>query len=182
MEREDLSPEEKSAFEALSRHLIPPGSLENEVVKELKEKKLIRSSGKLKWILYPVAAGIIFLLGFYSANLGKGSINKNSTYMMILLEDENFHLENTIDAAKEYGIWNAQMNEAGIKMTGQELQNETHSISASQIVFLDEDHSNRITGYFLIEASSAEEAIAIAKESPHIKYGGKIYLKKFRVR
>lgn len=186
METEDLSEEEKSAFKSLSRDLVPPDSLEDDVVTELKAKGLIQSSGKkkLRRFLYPIAASLLFLLGFFLGQEKEGISDNDFGYMLILSEDENFDIQsqNPGDIADEYGVWMEKINESNIAMVGQELWNEAHQVTQDGVEFLNADHQNRITGYFLIEAVTEEEAITLARESPHVKYGGKVQLKKFRVR
>ncbi|MEP1033287.1 hypothetical protein [Ekhidna sp.] len=184
MENDDLLPEERKAFDSLPRQAMPPQNLEKEIIKELKSKNIIQQKErkKLSWIAYPVAASLIFSLGFISANYMNSSLNEDSTYMMILFEDENFYVGNSAEAAKEYGQWSQLVKQSGIKLHGQELRNIGHEISNGEVTLLEADHANRITGYFVLEAKSDDEALAIARENPHLKYGGKIQLKRFRKR
>ncbi len=182
MEIDDLTPDERNAFKSLSNERTPPDLLESEIIGQLTARKLIKAKGK-KWkrIVYPVAATFIFLLGFLVGDVERG-INKEEAYMLILFEDENFHVRNSTDAAIEYGLWNAKINHSGILMDGQELWNEGYRISTNGVEKLSSAHESRITGYFVLEATTEEEAIAVARESPHVKYGGSIQVKRFRVR
>ena len=65
-----------------------------------------------------------------------------------------------------------------MKITGQELQNEAWRLSADGTTNLN-NQEVRTTGYFIIEAATAEEALAVAKDNPHLKYGGTIELKAY---
>jgi hypothetical protein len=55
-------------------------------------------------------------------------------------------------------------------------------LKGEDLQVLSGDEEKRTTGYFLVEANSFEDAIAVAAANPHIKYGGSIEVKPFMVR
>lgn len=184
MEQDDLTPEEKAAFEALSSHSTPPPQLEDKVVNALKTEGLIKQNTMNIYLKYAagIAASIII---FFAGNLvGKQAgdvveIDPLQGYMMILKEDVNFTPGDPMEMFNEYAGWMNGLYEKGIKITGQELKNEAWAVTNSGTTSLDGAVDTRITGYFLIQAKTEEEALAVVRDNPHLKYGGSIELKAF---
>ena len=58
----ELTPEEKKAFEQLSRSQIPPASLEDKIVKELKINNLIMKTSWIKSKSVKLIGGIAAVL------------------------------------------------------------------------------------------------------------------------
>lgn len=183
MEQEQLTPEEKRAFETLVSSAPPPTSLEYKIIAQLKEEGLIKKQTTmnvyLKYATAVAASLIIFLTGNY---IGKQSspteINPLNGYIMILKEDHNFTPGEPMQMFKEYAAWMNNLYDQGVKITGQELKNEAIRVSALGPEKLGGDE-DKITGYFIIEAKSEAEAMKIVNANPHLKYGGIIELKEF---
>ncbi len=84
---------------------------------------------------------------------------------------------------KEYGAWAARMRDEGRFVHGQKLMDEggRHLIPADgDVRVVDGPYSETkeiIGGFFQLKADSYDEAVAIAKTCPHVKYGAKIELR-----
>lgn len=186
MSEDQLSENEKQIFDQLNRKVNPPEELLNQTIQQLKSEKLITSKSitmktYLKWAASVVAIVLTFYIGRFTA--GGVNIDPNQGYMLILHEDEQFQPGDPNQMFKEYGAWMMNTFAKGVMIDGQELSNETTFIDRNkEVVYRDGKSEPKVTGYFILEASSMEEAIAIAKENPHIKYGGSIELKKYMVR
>jgi hypothetical protein len=104
-------------------------------------------------------------------------------YMIILQEDENFQPGDPMEMFTEYRDWMIAMNEQGVQITGQELKNESVLVSPEdEPVYFEGETEPKVTGYFIFNASSMDEAIEVAKQSPHTRYGGTIQVKEFMIR
>lgn len=183
-EQDALTPEEKSAFEALPNIMEPPLHLEDTVVTALKEEGLIKKQRTMH-TYFKYAAGLAAsVLIFFAGNfLGKQNnlveIDPLQGYMMILKEDAAFQPGDPMAMFEEYAAWMNNLYDKGIKITGQELKNEAWSVTKAGSRALGQEADTKVTGYFLIEAKSEEEALAVVRDNPHLKYGGTIELKAF---
>lgn len=185
MDQEELTPEEQAAFKAMALAKQPPNGLEDKVVAELKKEGLIKKTYKMNnYIKYAagIAASVII---FFAGNLvGKqtgtvAEIDPLNGYIMILKEDASFKPGDPMQMFEEYASWMNGLYKQGVKITGQELKNEALEVTASATTSLEGDDERRTTGYFIIETKTEEEALAVVKDNPHLKYGGIIELKAF---
>lgn len=185
MDQEELTPEEQAAFKAMASAQQPPPLLEDRIVAALKTEGLIKKTRTMNnYIKYAagIAASIII---FFTGNIiGKQTqdvteIDPLNGYIMILKEDTNFKPGDPMQMFEEYANWMNDLYSKGVKITGQELKNEALEVTASSTTDLGEDVARRTTGYFIIETKTEEEALAVVKDNPHLKYGGIIELKAF---
>lgn len=184
MEEFELTPEEKKAFEALADQQPPSAFLEEKIVNALKDEGLIKKQVTMnQFVKYTVAVAasvLLFLAGTFTAKQSGTvvEIDPMKGYMMILKEDQGFRPGDPMEMFNEYAAWMNATGERGVKITGQELQNEAWRLSADGTTNLN-NQEVRTTGYFIIEAATAEEALAVAQDNPHLKYGGTIELKAY---
>ena len=183
--KEELSDQEKKIFSQLEREKPPEPALEGRIINKLKSEDLIKTTydmkAYLKWAATVAVIIVAYFLGAYSQ---KGDpVNQEMAYMLILQEGEGFQPGEPTEMFNEYRNWMHSIDEKGIQITGQELKNQAVLISSKEDVdYLEEHETNRVTGYFVLNTSSLEEAIAIAQDNPHIKYGGTIQVKEFMIR
>ena len=190
MREDKLSEAERRLFNSLEKELQPPGSLEAKIVSQLYGEGLIKNNKPKKRymrIVMAVAAAIlIFIGGIYAdreSSISPVSINPERGYMLILYEDQNFRAGDPETMAKEYGQWMQNTLERGVKITGQELdQRATVVGNEGQVTRVEPCNEGKITGYFILEANSLRDALVVARDNPHTKYGGTIAVKSFMVR
>jgi len=188
--KEELSENEKKLFGRLNSEKTPPAVLEERLIQQLISEKLIKKpfttmTTYKKWAAYAAIALLTFLLGNYfgSERSGNDTINPLNGYMLLLHEDENFKEGDPNKMFSEYGQWMKDTFEKGVTITGQELANDAVNVdNHSEAKQLGENTFPRTTGYFILEARSMQEALEVARNNPHIKYGGSIEIKKFMVR
>jgi hypothetical protein len=187
---DELHPDERAQFAALSRERRPSPKLEARIISALKSKGLIQmaaSSALWTWPRFAgaFAAAIILLgLGF---GLGKWqsrpSLQSSARPLFILLlyESEGAR-EHEPDKVAEYGRWARTIAQSQQLLAGEKLQydgrllrrvNERLEVSAIS----PRGEIGKIAGYFLIQADNYEEAAKIAASCPHLKYGGVIELR-----
>lgn len=190
MSEEQLSDAEKKLFKALERERTPPGHLERNIITQLEKegliKKTIAMNNYFKWAAQLAAAILLFVGGmFYGKSNTTNTmveIEPTKGYMLILHEDASFSPGEPMAMFEEYKTWMENTFSRGIKITGQELKNEATVVKTGSQQELGDEADIRTTGYFLVEANSYQDAVAVAKENPHIKYGGSIEVKPFMVR
>lgn len=188
--RNDLTPEEQRAFEALSRHRIPPPHLEESIMNELAERGLLTPSGSpRKRQLFQLAAALALLIlgGISGYVLGTGREqpvepkHQNPLFVLLLHETPN-PAENMAELVSEYGQWARGLYSGGRFVTGEKLRETGRVLTNSngQIAISEGVRTNgtsMLGGYFIIEAKDYDDAVRIASECPHLKYGGTIELR-----
>ena len=184
MNEDRLSEKEKQLYKQLSKEAEMPDDLEQKVIQRLRDSGLIKEKFKrnyLAWAL-PIAASIAFLAGIFFERSGNSrSIQEyKNGYALILRQDDQFQPIASKEVFEEYANWTKTQQTAGITITGQELVSETIIVKQGKAAKTNPDQI--ITGYFIIEATSLEQAIDIAKDNPHLKYGGSIEIKAFKYR
>ncbi len=78
---------------------------------------------------------------------------------------------------EEYRQWAIDRENEGRLVSAEKLADDTRVMTASggEIVVASDAHSDRaLGGYFLIKAPSLDDAIALARTHPHLKYGGEV--------
>ena len=189
MSREELSEAEKKLFQGLEKERTPPSSLEKKIVAELLNKgeiKKINVMNNYVKLAASIAALVLFFFGgiyYGKATAGTGvQIEPTKGYILLLHEDEGFNPGDPMAMFEEYKTWMENTYGRGVKIDGQELKNEATLVTSEKQTALLESEVNRTTGYFILEANSYEEAVAVAMENPHVKYGGTVEVKPFMVR
>jgi hypothetical protein len=83
----------------------------------------------------------------------------------------------------DYNAWRAKLEAAGRIRGGNKLKDEggRHlSLNNGKLRVVDGPFAEAkevMGGYFIVEASSYDDAIKISEECPHLKYGGRIELR-----
>ena len=188
--KEELSDYEKKVFGELNREKLPSPSLEKQIIKELKTQNLIKTktykmNTYLKWVASVAAAVLLFYVGHFvgQRSIDNVTIDPNKGYILILHEDSHFSPGDPNEMFREYSSWMQNTFAKGVNITGQELKNEAVMVDRQKnLEYLDESASDKVTGYFILEAESMELALEIAKDNPHVKYGGSIEVKEYMVR
>lgn len=188
MKEEYLNENDQRLFDQLEKELQPPVYLEDQLVNQLKfeghiKENKMNSMGK---IIIAIAASILLFLGgtwYGKSTNNQISITPEMGYMLLLHEDERFVPGEPMEMFQEYATWMENTFARGVKITGQELVNEAVLIRKGvPQVNRGEEAEVKTTGYFILEANSLEEAIAVAQDNPHVKYGGTVEVKAYMVR
>ena len=187
MKEDHLSDAEKKLFKGLSSSIIPPKDLEKRVIAQLINDGQINKSPTMntyiKWVAAIAASVLLFLGGMYFGKSNSINIEPTLGYMLLLHENQEFQPGDAMEMFEEYSAWMNNTFKRGVKITGQELQNDAAIISNKfPVKYLDGSQDSRTTGYFILEAQSLEDALAVAQENPHVKYGGTVEVKSFLVR
>ena len=111
-----------------------------------------------------------------------------SQFILLLHEDpsafEGVSAEEIQHVIEEYGAWRQKLAEEGRLVGGEKLEDGTaRQLSATdgRVEVTDgpfAESKEVIGGYFLIEAEDYDEAVTISRECPHLRYGGRIELRR----
>lgn len=105
-------------------------------------------------------------------------------YMLFLHEDQGQFdgraQDEMMRIIKEYGAWAAKMREAKRFVGGEKLTDDAGKVlrnKGGKIVVTDGPYAETkevVGGYFAITAKDYAEACEIARDCPHLKYGGRV--------
>ena len=182
-DRDDLTPEEKRALNALSAGPEPPPALEEAVVSRLAANGLI---GKRRWpgMVWGLAAAAglaLFALGvaFGSRRAPESSAPQAPAMTRYVLFLYDAPEETTLSAAEmaarvsEYRDWAIGLRRAGSDITGEKLAPESLDLGAAGAAA----GPFPLGGYFVFSAKDPAAALEIARSCPHIRHGGRAALR-----
>ena len=189
---DELSAEERRAFDGLAREKTAPPLLEERVVGALKRAQLIRPAKNVRGLRAPrvglaVAASLLlFVLGALAgARWGATPERKTGAaeFMLVLRSAAGQSPapgpEEVRQRVGEYSQWAGRLRQQGVRVDGEKLRREARILrgaDAGAVVSEERSEASQdaIAGYFLIEARSYEQAVKVAEGCPHLKYGGTI--------
>jgi hypothetical protein len=188
---DDPTESERAAFRALPRTMPPPAGLEGRVVAALRSESLLRarSLGGFGTVPWSVRVGVVAaMLVFFAAGVVTGRVaprpvepeDPRPQFVLLLQEGKKF--EGGADHAAEYSAWARSLRARGLIVAGEKLKDDAVVLSGkdaggtieTEAITLDERAPR---GYFVIRARNLDEAIAIARDCPHLKHGGRISLR-----
>ena len=200
-EVDGLTQEEQERYESLAKDMMPPKFLEERIVNVLKEKNFIKSE-ELKQLnrfirigLAFASAVILLVLGaavgailFSNAENTANSVDENrarekNEYVLLLRSSPEKPRETSPETIRqsvlEYSAWARKTAEQGHLLQGEKLKDEAKMLSRVngnlEIAGEEPDEAKKmVEGFFVIKAETYQQAVEIAKDCPHLKYGGKI--------
>ena len=185
MNRDDeLTSEEKRAFEGLAGGPEPPARLEDAVVDRLSRQGLIANPGTswARWALAAAAGVALFAAGLAlgqrrSAPAADAGPPAGVTRYALLLYNapDEPALSDTEMAARvdEYRNWAIGLRQSGSDISGEKLASRNLDLGSSSALA----GSEALGGFFLFSAKDPEAALAIARSCPHLKHGGRAELR-----
>jgi YCII-related domain len=183
-----LNDKEKNMLLSAYENIQEPPQLRSKITAALYEKGLLKKNLSFSWIRFGVAvmaAGLIFFAGWRAAKPSTNqkqqvmANNEKKIYMLLLHNSPGF-IDEYEKQVKEYGDWMRDLIKKGTVSGGDELADGGWLIQPAGYSTLQhdkDDASGPVSGYFVIETNTEEEAIAIAQSCPHIKYNGSIELR-----
>ncbi|MTI41250.1 YciI family protein [Fulvivirga lutimaris] len=178
IDENELSEEERDLFEKL-KGIKPPIEMEEETISKLKSEGLIQSHNKMIWVYRVAAALAFFVLGYAVFPYLNSSEEPDYNYMLVLYQDTNFNPGPPEEMFDEYSHWMQSIYQNGMAIDGQEMKQPSLLLDGADV---SNNATRTVGGYFVLSASSQDEAVKIAQSSPHLKYGGTIEVKEFMIR
>jgi hypothetical protein len=158
----------------------PPAELAERVRGTLERRGLVRHVPRRRpaWAIYTglVAAG--FLIGILTRgtlpNDDRPTGSVAGEYVLLLYGDP-VDDTGTVHVAREreYGRWASSLSDGTRWVGGHELGDVVADIQPASRTSL---RSDRLAGYFVIQAPSRDRATEVARSTPHLAYGGRVVL------
>ena len=185
----DNDPDERLRRELarLPRELVPPQGLEARVVAALRERGWLAAAQPRPnpWRLGgAVAASLALLLGgFLLGRQGghRGQPLAVPSYLLMLRPGADFNRERLPEArmTAETAAW--ARRQLGVRhfVVGEKLDMDGWLLKSSRVAGMSAmDLQDAPDGFFVIAASSDQEALGIARSCPFLRYGGRIELRR----
>jgi hypothetical protein len=185
----ELPKAEAAALAALRVPATPPEQLEQRVVDALPLRvaahpRRTRLGSIGRPLLATAAAVILFLAGRATSERGLAPEpgGEEAQFMILLFEDVAYAQPAPGEEgarAAEYGNWAGDLITRGIRIEGDELLPGGVTLTragtgASIEPGVPGTPAGRFAGYFIVGGSDMEQAIGIARETPHLRYGGRV--------
>jgi hypothetical protein len=173
----ELSVDERDALTSMKRDAAPPQHIERALVGALRRQGLIRTPRR-PWLLPTVAAAAV-LIGFaagYWGSLKYGDAQSAGPRYVLLLYAGS---EGTPSSGHhdEYAQWARTVSAQGASVSGNELAVDTEEIGILPAPEA-QTKPTPVLGYFVIDAHDIADARRIAATCPHLRYGGRIVLRR----
>jgi hypothetical protein len=161
---------------AMSDPLSPDPDLERRVVAALHARGLLRHRGWAARALAAfAAAAALFAVGYGTATWRTRDTATPGPSFVLLLTDEAAAAASpaaVLDArVEEYRAWAVRLRGEGRLVGAEKLKDGVDVLGTGRA---DGIH---VSGYFVIRAANREEALAVARTHPHLRYGGAIALR-----
>jgi hypothetical protein len=192
---DNLSTQERQAFDLLTKEKIPPSFLEERIVEALKQSNLIRSPrriGRFSYLQIGIALTASLALFVLGSLVGARWVSGPSPragmpeFMLVLRssaqESQAMSSEEVRKIVEEYTEWAREMRKTGLLVSGEKLKDEARLISrvdgrTSVLQPSPSPTESLMEGYFLIRAADYQHAVAIAAGCPHLNYGGTVEIR-----
>ena len=205
MINDELSPEEYEVLRRARADVAPPRRLEDDTVAILRERglvrppKRIRSIASVRWMMtWAIAATVVAIAGWAIVQRFQGQETSTSAVLtraaatapsaiagpryMLLLYAGGTPVAGTPDTRRrEYAEWARGIASRGVAISGEELSEEAREVGAATAggsVAVAPSSGPLPRGYFVVSAPDLESAQRIASTCPHLRYGGRIVVKK----
>lgn len=192
---DEMEKETKAALNGLARELEPPPALEDRVVDALWREKLLSGGGSafrhrhVRSALAIAAAAAIFFFGWLAGRSGPapaGEVPSMPQFVLLLYNDPEIRElgpEEMANRVAEYSGWARSLHEAGALVSAEKLQMTGRLVGRSDgALHVTEDlpvgSAGILTGLFLVRAQDYAGALRLAGGSPHLRYGGRISIRR----
>jgi hypothetical protein len=163
------------ALRRMPREAIPPAAVEEATLSRLRTAGFIRPRTS-RWRGGLIAAALLaaFGLGHWSARPGFGRPDDTAvaTWALMLYGAGSADAATHAQRAEEYGAWARAAHADGQVMGGEALGSGGPVVSGAG----EGPPAELPVGYFLVRARDRQAAARLARECPHLKYGGRIVI------
>lgn len=169
----------------------PPRALKRRLLHTLRARGLVtapvRPGRAVTRILVYVAAALVLFAGgaLVGGRRPVSAVDPRPRFALFLYEDAAFRPTVTHRAlVAEYAAWADSLRRLNALVMGEELDQADAAVfvrSGSAVSVSPggvESAAGNLTGLFIVRATSVEEAFALARQCPHLKYGGRVALRR----
>jgi len=178
------SEEERETMKKLYGELTPPPELESRTVGALKRRGMFGFPAANPWprrMVFLTGAAALYLLGLFSPSVVgvfETARPASGEYLLLLHETPASMSASEADQVREYTMWARQLAEAGALKSGEKLGETVSSLTGDGPSVSGKAGVGDVSGFFLLYAPTFEDAMAIARTCPHLRYGGSIELRR----
>jgi hypothetical protein len=177
MNNDDWTAEEQARLKAARVDGVPPRGLEEATVGALRERGLVRPPKRRLMAvagLVALAAALVLAVG-WSITQRQAPQTPASPRFVLLLYAGTDPVAGTPDTRRrEYSQWARDVAAGGTAISGEELSEEARDVPPAPGAPL----GLLPRGFFVVSASDLDAAERIASTCPHLRYGGRIVVKR----
>jgi hypothetical protein len=162
---------------SLPREMPPPPELESRVVSALRATALLRAPTRRSWVS-AAAAILILVSGIWIGRSVPGPAMNDarplaSTRFLFLLTGADTSGDDAA-RAEAYWRWAVTQREAGRQISGERLADTGFAVMSEGVAPI---AGAEVQGFFVVSASTMDDAVAVARSSPHVQSGGTIIVR-----
>jgi hypothetical protein len=173
---DELPPGLAKALSEARVPMAPPASVQDTTIAVLRERGLVyprRRRMAIAWTAV-AAAAILALVAWIAIRWTAAPVD--GPRFVLLLYAGSDPIAGTADTRRsEYGAWARELASRGVQVSGEELAEESAALGAANGSAEGEALPR---GFFVIRAGDLAEAQRIASTCPHLRYGGRIVIKR----
>jgi hypothetical protein len=177
-EPDDWGPEEAAALRALAGGPGAPPELEERLVAALRRQGLLRP--RRHWLRTTAAAAAGMVLFVAGVLVGKGPAARGVPpdmprfVLFLYAASDSRPVAESDEAARvqEYARWARLQRAMGSVEAGQRLEDTAVTLGSAEASL-----GVGPAGYFIVRASSLEQAVGVARSCPHLRHGGVIVVR-----
>jgi hypothetical protein len=188
MNHEEWTPEERERLRAARAELVPPPDLEDATVAALRHRGLVtrrfphgagvaafRRKAVVATALLTLAATLVMAAGWSVMHRAVAPITPSPSprFVLLLYAGADPIAGTPGTRRQEYAQWARDLSSRGITISGEELSEETRQVGSTVPPAADLPR-----GFFVVTAADLEAAQRIASSCPHLRYGGRIVVKR----
>lgn len=185
-----MQSEPQDPARSLAGGIEPPPALKRRVLHTLRARGLVAPArfGRpvRQGLVYAAAAVVLFVGGaLVGGRRSVAAADPRPRFALFLYEDAAFRPTVSHRAlVAEYSAWADSLRRLNALVMGEELDQEDAAVlvrSGSAVTVSPGDvetAAGSLTGLFIVRAASGEEAFALARQCPHLKYGGRVALRR----
>jgi hypothetical protein len=170
-------------LDALERETRPPPRLKARVLRTLRERGLLRHSGRPWRMIGAVAAALaLFALGLaLGRSTPSGPPDTRPQFLLLLYQRGADTATDTLAQVHEYVAWARSIRKVNGLVLGEELDGRAQLVAAEHApavpVPVPAEGPGALVGLFIVRAGDMDEAGRIARGNPHLRYGGSIVIR-----
>ena len=163
-------------LEKLFDAAAPPAALRDRVLRDAMPPQKPRSRWQVALAL--AAALMLAFMGGRATREGGGEA-EGAQYLLLLYEGAGYRDDRPMqETVAEYARWADSLRGRRLLTRAHKLDEPQVALRGTQPARAEVPAESEPTGLFIVRAESPDDATAIARTSPHLRYGGRILVRK----
>ena len=172
---DELPPDVAKALSDARVPMAPPRAVEDATLASLRERGLVYPRRRRAIAMWTAAAAAAIVALAAWLVLARTTPPADGPRFVLLLYAGSDPVGGTADVRRqEYGAWARDLASRGVQVSGEELSEESAALGATNAAA----EAALPRGFFVIRADDLEAAQRIASTCPHLRYGGRIVIKR----